>query len=211
MIDTPDQLMQDQRQPLAIFSVDEAGVPLRCVEETLRSADCPVSISVDIAGPATAEQLDSAEWETAFVRWESPELHDVYFLERDVVGTGDDADQVLASALKTAIAIRIESAGRLIVLNHLRRAKTVYGVHVLPALLADEDHPAWSALDIALRTFAADGCGIIFAVGEGFFDEDGEPLLVVDEMDELVEIDDIEDMERVEIDSPERRNRDRHK
>ncbi len=192
-----------QDQPLIVFALAEDAVPLRSIGETMLAADCPVSISVDIAGEATAEQLDATDWETAFVRWETPELHDVYFLERDLVGTDDEADRILAAALKTAVTVSIESAGRLIVLNHLRRTKTVYGVQVLPALIADDDHLGWSALDVALRTLAAEGDGIIFAVGEGFYDEDGEPLLAVDELAELADLaeleateaDDIADME----------------
>ena len=170
----------NEAQPLLVFCAAESAVPLRAVAETMRSADCPVSISVDIAGPATAEQLDATDWQTAFVRWETPELHDVYLLERDVVRADDEADEALVAALRAATA-QPQSAGRIITLDHLRRTKTVYAVQVLPALIADEDHLAWSALDVALRTLAAEGEGIIFAVGEGFYDEDGEPLLAIDE------------------------------
>jgi hypothetical protein len=190
-----------QDQPLIVFSLAEDAVPLRNVVRTMRAADCPVSVSVDIAGEATAEQLDAPDWDTAFVRWETPELHDVYLLERDRVGVDEEADLVLAAALKAAVTIPLESAGRLIVLNHLRRTRTIYGVQVLPALVADDDHLGWSALDVALRTLAAEGDGIIFAVSEGFYDEDGEPLLAIDELSELAEIqtneaDDVADTEQ---------------
>jgi hypothetical protein len=184
--------MQDQ--PLFVFCLREEAIPLRSVGETLRAADCPVSISVDIAGAATEAQLDATDWETAFVRWETPELHDVYLLERDLIGVDEDADQAVAAALRT-VAGHPESAGRLIVANHLRRTRTVYAVQILPALLADDDHLAWSALDVALRTLAAEGEGIIFAVEEGFYDEDGEPLLVMDDLEEREDGMPAEDME----------------
>jgi hypothetical protein len=173
--------MEDQ--PLYIFALEETAVPLRVVAETMNAADCPVSVSVDIAGEATPEQLDALDWETAFVRWETPELHDVYLLERDVVGTDDVADQAVAMALQSA-GNEVASAGRIIVMDHLRRTKTVYAVQILPALLADDDHLAWSALDVALRTLAANSEGIILAVGEGFYDEDGEALLGQEEQTE---------------------------
>lgn len=174
-------------QPLYVFAMDETTVPLRLVAETMNAADCPVSISVDIAGEATPEQLDALDWETAFVRWQTPEMHDVYLLERDVVGADEEADQAVAMALQVA-GNEAESAGRIIVVNHLRRTKTVYAVQILPALLDDEDHLAWLALDVLLRTLAANSEGIILAVGEGFYDEDGEPLLGQDDPIESLEV-----------------------
>ena len=38
-----------------------APVPLRIAAETMIAADCPVSISVEIAGAATAEQLEKTK------------------------------------------------------------------------------------------------------------------------------------------------------
>ncbi len=174
-------------QPLTIFALDEPAVPLRTIADTMNAADCPVSISVGIAGEATPEELDALDWETAFVRWETPEIHDVYLLERDVVGADEEAEQAVRAAVQAA-GNEVESAGRLIVIDHLRRAKTVYAVQVLPALLADEDHLAWSALDVLLRTLAANSQGIIYAVGEGFYDEDGEALVGQDEPIESLEV-----------------------
>jgi hypothetical protein len=166
--------MQDQS--LFVFALDETAVTLRVIAETMNAADCPVSISAGIAGEATPEQLDAPDWETAFVRWQTPEIHDVYLLERDAVGVDEDADQAVAMALQAA-GNEVESADRIITLDHLRRTKTVYAIQILPALLDDEDHLAWAALDVALRTLAARSEGIIYAVGEGFYDEDGEMLL----------------------------------
>ena len=43
----------------------------------------------------------------------------------------------------------------MIVADYLRRTQTLYGLQVLPALLDEDDHAAWAALDVILRTIAA--------------------------------------------------------
>jgi hypothetical protein len=162
--------------------LEEQAVPLRALDEALRQAGYPVSISMGIAGEATDEQLDALDWEAAFVRWHEPEIHDVYFLER-AAASEEDAKALLGQAIKAANN-HPESADRLIVADHLRRTRTVYEVQILPALLDDEDHPAWGALDILLRRLAEETDGLIHAEGGGFFDAEGEPLLSEEEPDE---------------------------
>jgi hypothetical protein len=169
--------MQDDRPPLRIFAPGAAAPPLRTMADALKAAGYPVTLSVGIAGEASEAQLDATDWEAAFVRWQEPELHDVYLITRYAVGTDEEADQAVEQAIRLA-QNRPESADKLIVIDHLRRSQTMFEVQLLPALLADEDHAAWEALDVALRDLATRTEGLIYAEGEGFYDADGEPLLV---------------------------------
>lgn len=169
-------------QPLTVFALDREALPLRVLQDTLRTADCPVEIGVGIAGAATDAELDSPEWETAFVRWTQPELHEVYLLERDVVGEEEEADAAVQAALQIA-GNSPESGGKLITIDHLRRTQTLYQIEILPALLTNEEHLGWAALDVLLRCLAENRDGIIYAEAEGFYDADGEPLLL-EETDE---------------------------
>src|SRR5262249_47012557 len=86
------------------------------------------------------------------------------------------AEDILTQHL-AGIATLSDSAGRLIVEDHLRRTQVVYTVQLLPALLDNEDHPAWDALDVVLLCLAQQTEGIIFVQEEGFCDADGELLL----------------------------------
>jgi hypothetical protein len=165
-----------EEQPLTVFALSEEGVPLRTLWDALTQAGFPVGIGVEIAGEAIDTQLDDPRWETAFVRWHEPELHDAWLLERYDVGTDEEAKTALARALQLAIN-RSESADKLIVIDHLRKTRVVYAFEILPAMLDDDDHPAFAALDVALRTLADATDGLIFAEGEAFYDADGEPLL----------------------------------
>ena len=80
------------RPSFFVFAQSETGVPLRTLLDALRRAGFPVGIGMEIAGDAIDAQLDDPLWETAFVRWQEPELHDVWLLERAVVGTDEEAD-----------------------------------------------------------------------------------------------------------------------
>lgn len=161
---------------LYVFALNTEAVTLRTLREALQSANYPVGIGVEIAGEATDAQLDDPQWETAFVRWHEPELHDAWLLERAIVGADEEADEALGRALALA-GTHTDSADKLIVINHLRNTRIVYLCEILPALVDDEDHPAWEALDVALRTLAEPTDGLIYAEGEAFYDTDGEPLL----------------------------------
>ena len=162
--------------PLRVFALELDAVPLRAVVEALEAAGQPAEISVSIAGSAEDEDLDDLNWEAAFLRWKTPELHEVALLERDVREKDEEADAAIASGLRL-IANSTDAAGQLIVADHLRRTQTVYFLQILPALIADDDHPGWAALDLVLRCLAAHSNGLIYAEGEGFFESDGELLL----------------------------------
>ena len=178
--------MEDQslEQTLTVFAIQDTGVTLRTIRDALQKAGYPASIGVEIAGEATDAQLDDLEWTSAFARWHEPELHDVWLLSRDVMDADEEAKEAIARALRYVL-VRPESADKLIVMDHLSRTRVVYACQILPAMLdadmagvlEDEDHPAFGALDVALRALAEDGEGLIYAEGEAFYDADGEPLL----------------------------------
>ena len=163
-------------QSLIVFAQSETSVLLRTLRDALLRAEFPVGVGVEIAGDAIDAQLDDPQWETAFVRWQTPELHDVWLLEREVIGADEEADQALTGALRWANN-HAESGDKLIVADHLRKTRTVYICAILPAMLDDDDHPAWDALAIALRTLAEHADGLIYADCVAFYDEDGAPLL----------------------------------
>lgn len=165
-----------------VFAQREQAVPLRTLDQALRKAGYPVSLSLSIAGEASDEQLDALDWEAAFVRWGEPEVHDVYLLAR-APANETDARATIAQAIRVANNHPV-SAGQLIVADHLRRTRTVYEVQILPAVLDNEDHLAWEALDTLLRRLAVEAEGMIHAEGGGFFDADGEPLLSEEDEDE---------------------------
>jgi hypothetical protein len=174
-------------QPLIVFALEPTAPPLRFLRTELRAAGYPVGIGVGIAGEATETELDAPDWEAAFLRWAEPETHEVALVERSVRGEEEEADILIAQATQFAAA-RPESAGRLIIEDHLRRTQVVYAWQILPALLADDDHPAWDALDVALRALAERTEGIIYAEAEGFYDADGELLLAEDETAEALDL-----------------------
>lgn len=165
-----------QEDALVVYSLDAEAVPLDTMWEALRGAGLPAEITVGIAGPASVEELTAPEWEAAFLRWRTPEIHEVAMVDRMIVGVDEEADLAITRGLAQALNYP-ESAGKLIVADHLRRVKTVYLWELLPALLAEEDHPAWEAIDIAIRSLAQESDGIVYAQSEGFYDADGEVLL----------------------------------
>ncbi len=163
-------------QPLALFALKSEAPPLRLLRDALLKAGHPAGIGVDIAGEATETELDARDWDAAFVRWTQPELHEVYLIERNPRGSDEIADALVAQGLHGIEALS-DTAGRLIVSDHLRRTQAVYAIQILPALVADEDHKGWEALDIVLTTLAGQTDGLIYAATEGFYDSDGELLL----------------------------------
>ncbi|MGL1645752.1 hypothetical protein ACSTHO_23535, partial [Vibrio parahaemolyticus] len=72
-----------------------------------------------------------------------------------VSGEDEQADTQVAEAAER-IRMHGDATGRLIVLDQLRNTQTVFLITLLPALLADDDHPAWAVLDTALRCVAAE-------------------------------------------------------
>lgn len=163
--------------PLIVIGRREDGIPLQALQEALQDAGFPATFGVRIAGDATVEDLLSPDWETAFLRWREPTVHETIFLSKWVVGADEEAADFLKTISKEAAKLPM-SGGKLLVDVALESAKTFYALEILPALLADDDHPAWGAMDVVLRTLAEWGEGIIYAEEEGFFDADGEPMVL---------------------------------
>ncbi len=163
--------------PLIVIGQRKEGVPLHVVHEALQEAGFPATFGLQLAGDAPVEALLSPDWETAFLRWQKPELHEVILLQRWVLGSESEAEDTLKLVSKEAQKLPM-SGGKLLIDTVLESAATLYTLDTLPALLADEDHPAWGAMDIVLRTLADWGEGIIYAEGEGFYDSDGEPMIL---------------------------------
>jgi hypothetical protein len=172
---------------LRVFSLQSAGFPLRTLLGAVRSAGHPAAVSTGIAGEATDEELDREDWNAVFLRWKEPELHDVALIERDMKSESDETRTCILAALRDAMNTD-DPGGQLIVADHLRRTEAVYSVQVLPALVEQDDHAAWGALDIVLRCIAAQTDGLIAVPGEGYCDADGELLLAENELDEELRI-----------------------
>jgi hypothetical protein len=165
---------------MKVFSPSSQTVRLREIADLFKAGGHSVSISTGIAGAATPEELENPNWEAAFVRWHTPELHDVYLLERSVVEEEAEAREAVEEALRFAYNWP-DTAEKLLTIDALRRTQIVYDVQLLPVLLEDQDHPGWEALDGLLRLLAAPGKGVIFAEEEGFFDSEGMPLILVED------------------------------
>jgi hypothetical protein len=162
--------------PLRVFALTAEAPPLRILRDALTRAGYPIQLTLDIVGEASEEDLTLTDWEAAFVRWTQPELHEICLVERSATADEDEAVEAIATGLEK-IVNTTDPAGGLIVGDHIRRSEAIYDLEILPALLADDDHPGWSALDVLLRTLAAHTNGIIYVPTEGFCDADGEILL----------------------------------
>ena len=162
--------------PLIVFAVSASAIPLTALRDLLITEGLPASFGVDIAGEATDEQMSNPEWDIAFLRWLDPELHEVALIEPMVVAADEEAARLVALHLNR-IARLSDVAGRMIIAEHLNRAARLYTVQILPALLAEDSHDGWGALDIILRFLAQSADGVIYAEAEGYCDSDGELLL----------------------------------
>lgn len=168
---------EDNEDPaLVVYSLARKAPPLRLLLGALKTEEYPAELSVGIAGAATDEDLDDPLWENVVVRWTVPELHEVFFVTRYLPGADEEATAAIDMALKN-VTNRTDSAGRLIVTDHLKRTQAVYVFDVQLPMLDEEDHVAWDALDVALRTLAQASEGLIYGVGDGYYDTDGEMLL----------------------------------
>lgn len=166
--------------PLRIFALTAEAPPLRILRDALVEAGYPIQLTLDIVGEASDEDLSLTDWEAAFVRWTDPELHEICLIERSAISEEDEAAEAIAAGLRM-IANTTDAAGGLIVGDHIRRSEAIYDLELLPALLADDDHPGWNALDVLLRALATEANGIIYVPSEGFCDADGEILLSVED------------------------------
>jgi hypothetical protein len=166
--------------PLRIFALTAEAPPLRILRDALIAAGYPIQLTLNIVGEASEEDLSLTDWEAAFVRWTQPELHEICLIERSLTGEEDEAVEAIATSLRI-IVNTTDIAGGLIVGDHVRRSEAIYDLEILPALLADEDHPGFAALDVLMRTLATHTNGIIYVPFEGFCDADGEILLSVED------------------------------
>jgi hypothetical protein len=168
--------------PLIVFGAEDAAIPLIALRDVLLPEGAPASFAVDIAGEATAEQMSDPAWEASFLRWHDPEIHDVALIERTVRDGDEEAEQLVSSHL-SRVARLPDVAGRMIVADHLNKSRVVFTVQLLPALLLEDAHDAWGAIEILLRLLAQSSDGLIYAEAEGYCDADGELLLA--ESDDL--------------------------
>ena len=162
--------------PLIIYALSSDAPTLNVLLKPLLDAGYPAGFGVTIAGEASEAELADPDWDAAILRWNEPEFHEIALLERAVVGQDEEADAAIAAGIAAAEALPL-SAGRFITLDHLRHTLAVFAWNLQPALLDNDNHPAWEALDIALRTLAEKTDGLIYAEAEGFYDFDGEPMV----------------------------------
>lgn len=165
-----------EEQSLLVFAKLREGLPLQVIQDALQRAGYPAEWGIGILGKATEADLAATDWEAAILRWTDPELHEVAYLERDLRSEDEEVEALLIQRLRDVMHSE-DQAGAMIVADHLRRTQTLYSLQILPALLDEDDHPAWAALDVILRTIATHTEGLIAVPGEGFCDRDGELLL----------------------------------
>ncbi len=169
---------------LRVYGLDDAAdtIPLQTLLAALVSAGYPVTLATGITGEASEEELASGDWDAAIVRWMDPEMHEVALIERDRVSESEVTRSVIAGAIQdVANRFGYDPGGQAIITDHLRKTTVVYSVQMLPALLVNDEHAAWGALDVALRCIAAQADGLISVPGEGYCDADGELVLAEEE------------------------------
>ena len=162
--------------PLIVFAAANARIPLAPLLDVLVAEGAQGSLGVDIAGEATEEQLNDPNWEAVFLRWLEPELHEAALIERMDRDTDEEAEPLIQDHLGRILRSS-DVAGRMIVADALTKTHTVYGFHILPALLEDQNHGAWGVLEALLRFLAFNCNGLIYAEAEGYCDADGELML----------------------------------
>lgn len=162
---------------LLIFARQEIAPSLALLDKALKQGNLPARFGVRTAGDATEEELQSRDWEATFLRWQKPEVHEVILLEKLVLGVDEEAEEALRSAQAYTTSLAL-SGGKLLIEEHLRETAIIYAFYTLPALIADDDHPAWDSLNLLLCTLAAHTEGLIYAVGESFYDSEGEPMII---------------------------------
>ena len=172
--------------PLVVFATSAAAMPLAALRDTLAAAGSPASFGVGIAGEATDEQLQDPDWDAAFLRWLEPEVHEVALIDRMALRVDEEAEKLIGQHL-TAVERLPDIVGRMIVADHLSRTRVAYAIQLLPALLVEDSHEAWGALDLLLRSLAQGSDGLIYAEAEGYCDPKGELLL--SETDDLYSVD----------------------
>ena len=168
--------------PLLVFATNETPLPLAAMRDVLLAESAPANFGVEIAGEATEEQLADPAWDAAFLRWLEPDVHEVALFDPMVRGADEEAESIVGVHLRR-IARLSDVAGRMIVADYLGRTRTVYGIQILPALIMEESHDGWEAIEALLRFLASATDGLVYAEAEGYCDADGELLLA--ETDDL--------------------------
>ncbi|MBC7529626.1 MAG: hypothetical protein H7308_19025 [Chthonomonadaceae bacterium] len=164
--------------PLAIFALDTKIPPLRTLWSEAKEEEMPLQLGVFIAGEATEEELDAPEWESVFVRWTEPEIHDIALLETYTFEE-PEGEELSRKATELLSALPQDSS-RFVLEQHLLNVKRLYVIQTLPALLDDEDHAGWDGIDLVLRVLADVTGGVIYAEGEGFYSAEGTPFYTPD-------------------------------
>jgi hypothetical protein len=162
---------------LIVVAKQVATPPLTLLDEVLRHGEYPARLGVRTAGDATVDELHSTAWDAVFLRWQKPEIHEVILIEKQILGMEEEATEILAS-LNRFTSTLPTSGGKLLIEEHLRETKVIYAFYTLPALLADADHPAWDAINALLCALADHTEGMIYALEEGFYDSEGEPMIL---------------------------------
>jgi len=172
--------------PLIVFASAGAPVPLVALRDVLVNEEYPANFGVEIAGAASEDELNTVEWDATFLRWLTPEIHEVALIDCSICGQDEEAERLIGQHLARIVDLRDE-AGKMIVAEQLNKTRTVYTVELMPALLAEESHDAWGCLDVLLRFIAQAADGLIYAEAEGYCDADGELMLA--ETDGLYPVD----------------------
>ena len=155
-----------------MFAAAGPNPSLGTLLDLLLASDLPVSLSVSGAGPATTADLAAADWDAAFVRWEEPEIHDVWYLEHGLTASDEAAQVALAAACAWVNSVGDRSL-QAALLPMLLAVQSVYTIAVLPAMTADDDHPAWEAFAELVEVVASACGGVVYAPEEGFYDAQG--------------------------------------
>lgn len=172
--------------PLIVFASAGSPVPLVALRDVLVNEGYPANFGIEIAGAANEEELNTAEWDATFLRWLTPETHEVALIDCSICGQDEEAERLIGLHLTRIVDLK-DVAGKMIVAEQLNKTRTVYTVELMPALLADENHDGWGCLDVLLRFIAQAADGLIYAEAEGYCDADGELMLA--ETDELFPVD----------------------
>ncbi len=164
--------------PLAIFALDPEIPALRLLLNASQEEALPFQFGTSIAGEATPQELDAPEWESVFLRWTDPELHDVALLAVYLPEEPEGED--LLQSASALLAEGPKDNSRAVLEQHLLSVKRIYALEPLPALRDAEEHEAWSGIDLILRTLAEASGGVIYAEGEGFYSPEGDPFYTPD-------------------------------
>ncbi len=159
--------------PFQVLALDSAPPALFSLQQPLQVLSMPVAFSVDGLQPAAQADMESREWDAAFVLWNAPELESLALVVRYTPGLEEEADSILEIL---GGKLGAEEASDMLQ-QHISQTQAVYSLQPQAALLSDPDHDGWEMLEILLSTLAGQTNGIIYAEAAGFFDADMSLLL----------------------------------